>query len=58
MEGLGSYKATPNLDVKSRGPNHTTTLVAAYYTNFLVIILSFYLVLALYLVNTIYKDKA
>jgi len=27
MEGLGSPKATPNLDVKSRGPNHITTLV-------------------------------
>jgi len=26
VEGLGSPKATPNLDVKSRGPNHTTTL--------------------------------
>ena len=26
MEGLGSYEATPNLDVKSRGPNYTTTL--------------------------------
>jgi len=25
VEGLGSPKATPNLDVKSRGPNHTTT---------------------------------
>jgi len=27
MEGLGSPKAIPNLDVKSRGPNHTTTLL-------------------------------
>ena len=27
MEGPGSPKATPNLDVKSRGPNHTTTVV-------------------------------
>ena len=27
MEGLGSPEATPNLDVESRGPNHTTTLV-------------------------------
>jgi len=25
VEGLGSLKATPNLDVKSRGPNYTTT---------------------------------
>jgi len=25
MEGLGSPKATPNLDIKSRGPNYTTT---------------------------------
>jgi len=24
IEGLGSPKATPNLDVKSRGPNYTT----------------------------------
>jgi len=24
VEGLGSPKATLNLDVKSRGPNHTT----------------------------------
>jgi len=24
MEGLGSPKATPNLDVEFRGPNHTT----------------------------------
>ena len=28
IEGLGSPKATPNLDIKSRGPNHTTTLGA------------------------------
>jgi len=27
VEGLGSPKATPNLDVESRGPNHTTTVV-------------------------------
>ena len=26
IEGLGSPKATPNLDVKSRGPNYTTIL--------------------------------
>ena len=26
MEGLGSPEATPNLDVESRGPNHTTTI--------------------------------
>ena len=26
MEGLGSSEATPNLDVESRGPNHTTIL--------------------------------
>ena len=25
MEGLGSPKATPNLDIKSRGLNYTTT---------------------------------
>jgi len=29
IEGLGSPKAMPNLDVKSRGPNHTTIVV--YY---------------------------
>ena len=28
MEGLGSPKATPNLDVESRGPNYTTTVLA------------------------------
>ena len=27
VEGLGSPEATPNLDVKSRGPNHTTTVI-------------------------------
>jgi len=27
IEGLGSPKATPNLDVESRGPNHTTIVV-------------------------------
>jgi len=27
IEGLGSPKATPNLDIKSRGPNHTTTIL-------------------------------
>ena len=27
IEGLGSPKATPNLDVKSRGLNHTTTIL-------------------------------
>ena len=27
MEGLCSPKATPNLDIASRGPNHTTTLL-------------------------------
>jgi len=26
VEGLGSPEATPNLDVESRGPNHTTTI--------------------------------
>jgi len=26
IEGLGSPEATPNLDVKSRGLNYTTTL--------------------------------
>jgi len=29
MEGLGSPKAMPNLDVKSRGLNYTTILVAS-----------------------------
>jgi len=27
IEGLGSPEATPNLDVESRGPNHTTIVV-------------------------------
>jgi len=27
VEGLGSPEATPNLDVESRGPNHTTTVL-------------------------------
>ena len=27
VEGLGSLKATPNLDVESRWPNHTTTVL-------------------------------
>ena len=27
MEGLGSPETTPNLDVKSRGPSHTTIIV-------------------------------
>ena len=26
VEGLGSPEATLNLDVESRGPNHTTTI--------------------------------
>jgi len=30
VEGLGSPKATPNLDVESRGPNHTTIIVPFY----------------------------
>ena len=30
MEGLYSPKAMLNLDVKSKGPNHTTTLVSFY----------------------------
>ena len=30
IEGPGSPEATPNLDVKSRGPNHTTILVAGH----------------------------
>jgi len=28
VEGLGSPKATPNLDVESRGLNYTTTIEA------------------------------
>ena len=32
IEGLGSPEATPNLDIKSRGPNHTTTVVEARET--------------------------
>ena len=31
IEGLGSYKATPNLDIKSRGLNHTTILLTLLY---------------------------
>ena len=34
IEGLGSPKATPNLDVKSRGPNHTTIVVIKKYKFF------------------------
>jgi len=30
IEGLGSPKATPNLDVKSRGPNHTTIILDTF----------------------------
>ena len=30
MEGLGSPKAMPNLDIKSKKPNHTTTLLAPW----------------------------
>ena len=30
VEGLGSYKATPNLDVKSRGPNYTTIILRPF----------------------------
>jgi len=30
MEGLGSPKAIPNLDIKSRGPNYTTIVVPYY----------------------------
>ena len=26
MEGLGSPKAMPNLDIKSKGPNYTTII--------------------------------
>jgi len=32
VEGLGSPKATPNLDVESRGPNYTTTVVEGLVT--------------------------
>jgi len=32
MEGLCSPEATPNLDVVSRGPNHTTTLLLLEWT--------------------------
>ena len=57
MEGLYSPEAMPNLDIKSKGLNYTTTLVAVHRINPLVIIPNLCLLLALLLLNTIYKNK-
>ena len=42
MEGLGSPEATPNLDVKSRRPNYTTTLVDRNGYNIVIILVNYF----------------